>query len=147
MAQSETYGGVAQVGGNHYGKKYGHWDYCKDAQTPYLEGNATKYLMRWRDKAGIVDLEKSLSYVDKIMVGNEYTNCDRGTEEYNHLLDRMIAENNVPDAEASFICAIINWQSYDDLVNVRENLAQFIKWQKELAETQAEASSAYTNQG
>lgn len=151
MAQSETHGGVAQVGGTHYGTKYGHWDYCKDAQTPYLEGNATKYLMRWREKAGIVDLEKALSYVDKIMVGNEMTDCDRDTGQYNHLLERMFQENSVPDAERTIIYAIVNWHSYDDLLMARNVLAQFIQFEKERKqhydEIASNANGSYTNQG
>lgn len=147
MAQSDTYGGVAQVGGSHYGTKYGHWDYCKDAETPYLEGHATKYLVRWEKKGGIQDLEKSLSFVEKIMVGNENTNCDRGANQYEDLLNRMLDENDVGDFERTAITSILHWQSYEDLQLVHESLKQFIKWKKEAAEHQAEASSAYTNQG
>lgn len=145
MAQStETHGGVAQVGGSHYGTKYGHWDYCKEADTPYLEGHATKYLVRWRKKGGIQDLEKSLSFVEKIMIGNEHTDCDRGAKEHEDKLIRMLDENDVPDFERTVITAILHWQSYDDLVMARDSLTQYIRWQKEAA---ADASSNYTNQG
>lgn len=146
MVQSnETHGGVAQVGGSHYGTKYGHWDYCKDAETGYLEGHATKYLVRWEKKGGIQDLEKALSFVDKIMVGNEETDCDRNTNQYDHLLVRMFEENNVPEPERALIYQIINWKNYQDLYSVRTQLALFIQYHKNLAA--GDATASYVNQG
>lgn len=145
-----THGGVAQVGGSHYGTAYGHWDYCKDAQTPYLEGHATKYLVRWRKKGGIQDLEKALSFVEKIMVGNENTNCDRCTGEHDRLLYRMLDDNNVPDAEGTMIVAIIGWQRYEDLRIVHRTLSEFIRYEREYRDQMgavSEPTSAYTNQG
>jgi hypothetical protein len=149
---------VNQVGGSHYAGKYQHWDYCKDAGTGYLEGHATKYLVRWRKKGGIQDLEKSLSFVDKLMVGNEETHCDRDVGQFNPLLERMFEENNVPPMERLMIYEIINWQSYNDLAQVREQLARFIADEKEIERRHAELrqhddantghpTSAYANQG
>jgi hypothetical protein len=65
---------VAQVGGTHYGAVTGmcpqcgftglqHWDLYADL--PYLEGCATKYATRWRDKGGLQDLEKAITYLQK----------------------------------------------------------------------------------
>ena len=65
---------VAQVGGSHYDRKAAicphcgeaiqHWDLM--ASEPYLEGYASKYLMRWREKGGIQDLDKAISIIEKI---------------------------------------------------------------------------------
>ena len=65
---------VKQVGGSHYerqgavcphcGGKVQHWDLF--ASEPYLEGYASKYLMRWREKGGIQDLDKAISIIQKI---------------------------------------------------------------------------------
>lgn len=152
MESTKTYGGVEQVGGDHYGKAYGHWDYCKDTHASYLEGNATKYLMRWRDKAGIQDLKKALSYVDKIMVGSEDAIMPPQIAHDNALLHRMLTENHVGDTEALLIFAIFNWQTYQDLQVLRGQLADFINIQEENAAYRkafagAEPTSAYTNQG
>lgn len=54
-----------QVGGAHYAQEYQHWDFCVDADVPYLIGCASKYLTRWREKNGVQDLEKSLHYLQK----------------------------------------------------------------------------------
>lgn len=144
---------VAQIGGNHYGTKYGHWDYCKDAGTGYLEGHATKYLYRWRRKGGIQDLEKALSFVEKLTVGNEETNCDRGQGEYADLLDRFFDENDVPFQEKVLIMCVINWEKYSDLVETRNALVEFISaavkeaTMSKLALNHDDATRAYVNQG
>jgi hypothetical protein len=64
---------VAQVGGDHYtkssglcphcGKEVQHWDVYADQ--PYLEGAATSYIGRWRDKGGLEDLRKAISFLEK----------------------------------------------------------------------------------
>lgn len=67
---------IKQVGGTHYagvatGKcpecsaEIQHWDWAMNL--PGLEYAATKYIARHADKAGAVDLEKAISYVEKIM--------------------------------------------------------------------------------
>jgi Protein of unknwon function (DUF3310) len=50
-----------QVGGNHYnhGDKPQHWDLVAIYDWDYFQGQITKYVMRWRDKGGIQDLEKA----------------------------------------------------------------------------------------
>ena len=34
---------------------------------PFAEANVVKYVMRWRDKNGIQDLEKAKRYIDMII--------------------------------------------------------------------------------
>jgi hypothetical protein len=55
-----------QVGGEHY-KRHGleHWDTVALFNLDYFQGNAWKYLLRWREKGGIQDLEKSKHYIEK----------------------------------------------------------------------------------
>ena len=67
---------VKQVGGTHYGAHRGmcpncgaqiieHWDlYAKE---PYLEGVATGYVTRWREKGGLQDLRKAISVIEKLI--------------------------------------------------------------------------------
>ena len=49
-----------QVGGNHYHKEGAvqHWDIVAQHNLDYFQGQITKYVMRWRDKNGLQDLEK-----------------------------------------------------------------------------------------
>lgn len=53
-----------QIGGEHYRTgETQHWDWA--VALPYLEGCATKYLARWRQKGGIKDLHKARHYLQK----------------------------------------------------------------------------------
>jgi Protein of unknwon function (DUF3310) len=55
-----------QVGGDHYkGHLLQHWDLVQIYGWDYFQGQITKYLMRWRKKNGIEDLEKARHYLDK----------------------------------------------------------------------------------
>ena len=57
-----------QVGGSHYKAfKYETWDVIIDWRLGYLDGNAVKYLSRWRLKGGIQDLKKARHYIDKLL--------------------------------------------------------------------------------
>lgn len=57
-----------QHGGTHYKSQVVQvWDFITANNIPYLEGNAIKYLSRWRDKGGIEDLRKALHYVEKLI--------------------------------------------------------------------------------
>ena len=141
---------VKQVGGSHYGSEniYGHWDYCKEADTPYLVGNATKYLMRWRQKNGIQDLEKSLSYVDKIMEGmpTDYHELNHEIDHIN-LLERMFEQNKVGIPERLIMRALHTFESYEGIKWARDTLFIYIEQEKEALEINAKATKAYVNQG
>lgn len=57
-----------QHGGDHYRKQPVQvWDFVSRNRIPYLEGNAIKYLARWRDKGGLQDLLKAKHYVEKVL--------------------------------------------------------------------------------
>jgi len=57
-----------QHGGTHYkGKAIEPWDYVAANGLGFFEGNAIKYLTRWRDKGGIEDLKKAQHYIQKLI--------------------------------------------------------------------------------
>lgn len=43
------------------------WDYIAANGIGFFEGNAIKYLTRWRDKGGIEDLRKAQHYIEKLI--------------------------------------------------------------------------------
>ena len=58
-----------QVGGNHY-KKHGalqHWDLVHHFGWSYFQGQIIKYVMRYKDKNGVQDLEKARHFLDKLI--------------------------------------------------------------------------------
>lgn len=58
-----------QIGGSHYkeGGTLQHWNMAAANGLGYLESASTKYVTRWRKKAGLLDLEKAGHYHDKLM--------------------------------------------------------------------------------
>jgi len=57
-----------QHGGRHYKTcVIQPWDYIAANNLGFFEGNAVKYLTRWREKGGIEDLEKAKHYIEKLI--------------------------------------------------------------------------------
>lgn len=57
-----------QVGGDHYVKQpIQPWDFIAANNIGFLEGNAIKYLSRWKEKGGVQDIEKALHYIEKLL--------------------------------------------------------------------------------
>lgn len=66
-----------QVGGQHYqngagpcphcGKPIQHWDLAAMFGWDYFQGQITKYVMRWRSKNGLQDLEKGGHVLQKYL--------------------------------------------------------------------------------
>jgi len=57
-----------QVGGNHYkDMPIQPIEYIHANGLGFLEGNAIKYITRWRTKGGIQDLEKARHYIDMLI--------------------------------------------------------------------------------
>lgn len=64
MSQSEA--NLRQHGGAHYMlKEYQHWDWVCDIDLHYLLACASKYASRWKQKGGLLDLDKAVHYLDK----------------------------------------------------------------------------------
>ena len=57
-----------QVGGGHYkGKTIQPVQYIHANNLGFCEGNVVKYITRWREKAGLQDLQKVKHYVDLLI--------------------------------------------------------------------------------
>lgn len=56
-----------QIDGDHY-QKMGiqPWEIIEKNNLDYWEGAALKYLLRWRKKDGIIDLDKIIHYIEHI---------------------------------------------------------------------------------
>lgn len=105
-----------QVAGNHY-KAAGvqHWDLIHDNDVGYLAGNATKYLTRFRRKAGLQDLEKALHYVEK-MIEKYARYAGRAGGDVPELeLATFFADNGIDGIEREPIRLILNWRDPADL--------------------------------
>lgn len=57
-----------QVGGTHYkGHAIQPVEFIHANKLPFIEGNCIKYLVRWRDKGGVKDLQKVKHYIDLLI--------------------------------------------------------------------------------
>jgi hypothetical protein len=57
-----------QVGGEHYKKmRIQPVEFIHANGIPFIEGNIIKYIVRWREKNGVKDLEKVKHYVDLLI--------------------------------------------------------------------------------
>lgn len=110
-----------QVGGSHYQSAYQHWDMVEDHNVGYLEANAGKYLVRWRKKGGIQDLEKARHYLVKLMErvkANRRTN--RGFVQHHDMI-RYLQSNeglmncNMVTWEGRVIIYLCQWDKPEDL--------------------------------
>lgn len=105
-----------QVGGDHYkrGGSAQHWDVIDDNNIGYLEGNATKYVSRWRHKGGIQDLEKAAHYVEKLIEKAEQGRRPRGIVTQQTLAD-FCNEYDLGVVEASICTCLLRWTEMGSL--------------------------------
>lgn len=119
---------VAQVGGNHYGVGYGHWDWVIECKLGYLEGCATKYIMRWEHKGDpINDVEKAKSFVEKIMMNYKH-GMYKPTHKYNEeAFERFCGACHVTGMERNICEAISKWKNIADLITIIDTIDILIK--------------------
>jgi hypothetical protein len=128
---------VAQVGGTHYQSEYQHWDWVEDMGMGYLEGNATKYVSRWRKKNGIEDLKKALTYVEKLLVRWYMGRRNRGPGETHgevyEQFHRWCEINEVKDKERDVCYTLAFWYSPGDLRHAHSVITALIKGEEKEA--------------
>lgn len=67
-----------QHGGSHYKElPFEPWDVIAEWNLGYFDGNAVKYLSRWRKKGGVQDLKKAMHYIQKLIELEEQANVSR----------------------------------------------------------------------
>lgn len=60
--------GYDAVNPPHYSRRaIEPWDYVAANKLGYFEGNAVKYITRWKDKNGITDLRKAIRFLEKLI--------------------------------------------------------------------------------
>lgn len=60
--------GYDAVNPPHYSRRaIEPWDYVAANKLGYFEGNAIKYITRWKDKNGLTDLRKAIRFLEKLI--------------------------------------------------------------------------------
>lgn len=115
-----------QEGGEHYKSGYQHWDVIEEHGLGYIEGCASKYVVRWRKKNGVEDLKKAAHYVQKLinLVESQHRKL-RGIVSKGSLV-RFLTANTVPPTEAAILELLFTWTVKDDLVAAESWIQQLI---------------------
>lgn len=111
-----------QVGGRHYKSSYEHWDLVLATGMGYLEGQATKYVVRWRRKNGVEDLRKAQHFLDKIAENQLRARLIAPRAPRAVVLDEVelfASRNALPDRERLFVRVVASWENSDDLALAR----------------------------
>ena len=118
-----------QVGGTHYQAPFQHWDFVLEClEGRYLEGNITKYVCRWRKKNGLLDLRKSIQYLDKLLTEVQGGPSDPmplalfHTSHFVARLDYFCRCNGLTEQEQRVMSLVSDWSGLEDLVAAKELL-------------------------
>ena len=138
-----------QIGGNHYRSGIQHWDLMDEYDVGYLEGCATKYVTRWRNKDGVKDLQKALHFVKKLAEKRQDAPqvdiAVRIPEVPRQAINKFLDANHLTGDEADIISHLLTWQSTATLHLVAGRIQQLIN-SATPAEDGSEPSSGYVNQ-
>jgi len=111
-----------QISGDHYKTKGAqHWDMVEQNHMGYLEGCATKYIIRWQRKDGLRDLEKAEHYVFKILEEYNVNGRDNPaipSTELEFQWGKFCADTEVFYPENQICMNLMNWKNEIDLIKV-----------------------------
>ena len=102
-----------QVGGDHYISEYQHWDLIALNRVGYLEGCATKYIVRWRHKGGRKDLEKASHYIEKAMdlLARDVTTLAMPQVDHSQIQNFFNANPHLGTYEKEAIRLLLTWRN------------------------------------
>lgn len=122
MSENDT-----QVGGDHYVAEYQHWDFIEEHGLGYIEGVASKYIVRWQRKGqGLEDLKKAMHYLRKLVELTVDGRKNRGTITYPNF-KRFCEANKVGAQERDALLLVFTWHSPEmlsDAVSIIHELAR-----------------------
>lgn len=93
-----------QPGGTHYkSRPIQHWDFAAGHSYGYLEGQITKYLFRWKNKGGLLDVQKADHFLRKLTEVHQQHEDDGFTAPS---IMEFIRANQIPPNEANVMIAM-----------------------------------------
>lgn len=116
----------SQVGGEHYQASFQHWDFITLSGLGYLEGCATKYITRWRDKNGAQDLQKATHYLQKLREVATEGRVKPPAPIASLPVTQFCVANELTAEESILIAQIASWAHPEDLLAAERGLAQLL---------------------
>jgi hypothetical protein len=121
-----------QVGGSHYNNSLGypHWDMCANINAGYFEGQATKYLARFRTSGKFMqDLEKAKHYTEKLLECSQIISTVG--RRHRHWVQQEVGQfcrvNGIVGRHRHVFFVILNWNVKADLIIARDIIQEFIE--------------------
>lgn len=111
-----------QVGGSHYRAGYQHWDLVIENRLPYLEGQITKYITRYKKKNGAQDVEKSIHYCEKLQSALAAGSLIYPGSREPKNLDLFAKDNNLDDIQVTCFLLAMTYTDADGLTRLRQLL-------------------------
>ena len=131
-----------QVDGSHY-KTSGlqHWDVCAGQGVGYLEGCASKYLMRWREKNGLRDLKKAEHFMEKLIEMIDVGAITKNKTKINgKIMRQFYLDAKIAYPESMLVDTLICWTNSGDIKNALKVLREMID------EMESGPGAGYVNQ-
>ena len=120
-----------EVGGSHYDMPYPPIRLIEELDLPFAEGCILKYLVRYKQKNGLEDLKKALSYCDLII---KYRNYDNDNNVFtspdcrDSIAINFLKVNNITNVYvATIIIEIVKLQCYYNNKERSEHTIECIK--------------------
>ena len=115
-----------EVGGSHYDMPYPPIRLIEELDLPFAEGCILKYLVRYKQKNGLEDLKKALSYIDLILKYRE-NYIIRQYDIRDYLIDFFTA-NNITDSNIrTAISNICEMNNRDNLIFTKNCINELMK--------------------
>lgn len=115
-----------EVGGSHYDMPYPPIRLIEELDPPFAEGCILKYLVRYKQKNGLEDLKKALSYIDLILKYRE-NYIIRQYDIRDYLIDFFTA-NNITDSNIrTAISNICEMNNRDNLIFTKNCINELMK--------------------
>lgn len=116
-----------QVGGSHYGgTEFQHWDWVELNGLGYQEAMISRYVLRWRKKDGIKDLDKAIHHTEKLI--EQFTTIGRSNRNPRKLSFKETRThelfNNMQTqlAEGTLVIDLLSWDRPSDLEDVKNQI-------------------------
>ncbi len=119
-----------QIGGDHYKSPVQHWDIVAAFGIGYLEGNATKYVSRWRKKNGLQDLEKARHYIQKMFELAQTVNYRPSGIVPEPVVREFIEANGLTFTEGQICLHLFRWDSLSHLISAYNLIVEMEKEKK-----------------
>ena len=122
-----------QIDGDHYRASIQHWDVIGIHGIGYLEGCATKYVTRHKNKNGLIDLEKAGHYVEKMLDLRFAYNYQPSGVVPMVTVTAFCAANDLGWLESAIVETLLRWDSAEDLERAHHNIMTLLAQETALA--------------